>query len=204
MAGQPKPDVDGDPEQTADPNVVPSLAQFTTAGYQRGRPWVVEALWMMAQWLILSSWFPGSIQRRILLRSFGARIGRGVTIKPGVRVKFPWRLTIGDHSWIGENAWIDNLAMVQIGADCCISQGAYLCTGSHDWQAEHFDLIVKPITLHDYSWVAASATIGPGVTIGTGAVLGLGGVATKDLEPWGVYGGSPATWIKKRRMRFLG
>ena len=177
---------------------LPNLANYSALQLERGRSAAYEALWMITQWLFVQSWLPGSSHRRILLKAFGARIGRGVIIKPRVRIKFPWRLAIGDHSWIGEDVWIDNLAEVAIGSNVCISQAAYLCTGSHDWASPNFDLIVKPITLKDGSWIAANSTVGPGVTVEAGAVLGLGSTASKDLEPWSIYSGSPAVFIKKR------
>lgn len=124
-----------------------------------------------------------------------------MVIKPGVRVKLPWRLEIGDHSWIGEHVWIDNLAAVSIGADCCVSQGVYLCTGSHDWSAPGFDLVLKPIILEDGSWAAAKSVIGPGVRMKTGAVLTLGAVATADLDAWTLYKGAPAAPAGRREVR---
>jgi putative colanic acid biosynthesis acetyltransferase WcaF len=93
-----------------------------------------------------------------------------VIIKPGVRVKYPWRLSIGDNSWLGEDCWIDNLAQVSIGANACISQGAYLCTGNHDWSDPAFGLVVKSIVVGDAAWIAAKALIAPGVSLGEGAV----------------------------------
>lgn len=156
---------------------------------------------MITQGLFVSSWLPGSAHRRVLLKAFGARIGVGVVIKPKVRIKFPWRLEIGDHSWIGEDAWIDNLGPVTIGSNACISQGAYICTGSHDWSSPTFDLIVKPITIGDGAWVATKSTVGPGVTVGEGAVLGLGSTTSKDLEPWCVYSGAPAEFVRKRILK---
>jgi putative colanic acid biosynthesis acetyltransferase WcaF len=134
----------------------------------------------------------------MLLRLFGAHIGKGVDIKPGVRVKFPWRLTVGEYTWIGEDVWIDNLANVTIGSHCCISQAAYLCTGSHDWANSGFDLIINPIDVGNQSWIAARAVVGPGVSIGEGSVLALGSVATRDLAPWSINGGTPAAMIKAR------
>jgi putative colanic acid biosynthesis acetyltransferase WcaF len=109
-----------------------------------------------------------------------------VVIKPRVNVKFPWRLEIGDHSWIGEGAWIENLAPVVIGSHVCVSQGAYLCTGSHDWSRVTFDLVTKPIRIDDSAWICAKAVIAPGVTVGKGAVVGLGAVATADVPEWRV------------------
>jgi putative colanic acid biosynthesis acetyltransferase WcaF len=166
-------------------------------------PWV-EALWLMAQCLLLRSQVPGSAHRRMLLRLFGARIGKGVTIKPGVRVKFPWRLTIGDHSWIGEDVWIDNLAEVSIGANCCLSQAVYLCTGNHDWTTVSFNLRTAPIRIDDGSWIAARAIVAPGVTVGAGSVLSIGGVATRDLNAWSINAGNPAKQIGPRIERPAG
>ncbi|MCC7278843.1 MAG: colanic acid biosynthesis acetyltransferase WcaF [Chromatiaceae bacterium] len=177
------------------------LDGYSTRSFSRGHGLWVEALWLLGQALLLASWVPGSWQRRLILRAFGARIGRGVVIKPGVRVKFPWRLRIGDHSWIGERVWIDNLATVEIGSNCVISQNAYLCTGSHDWSVDSFDLVVKPIRIEDEVWVAARACVGPGVTIGRGVVLALGAVATRDLAPGWVYRGNPAVPLKPREAR---
>ncbi len=177
---------------------VPDLGAYTPRDFTRGRPALVELAWIFLQALFVSSALPGSWHRRFLLTLFGAEIGRKVVLKPGVRVKFPWRLTVGENSWIGEHAWIDNLAPVTIGNDCCVSQGAYLCTGSHDWTAPGFELITRPITLEPGAWVAAKAVVGPGVTIGRGAVLGLGSVATRDLDAWTVYAGVPATTIRQR------
>ena len=181
-----------------DPLPVPDLGAYAPRGFTRGRPALVELAWMLVQALLVSSHVPGSWHRRLLLGLFGAQIGGGVVLKPGIRVKFPWRLSIGDNSWIGEQAWIDNLAPVTIGRDCCVSQGVYLCTGSHDWSVPGFDLITNAITLEPGAWIAAKAVVGPGVTIGRGAVLGLGSTATQDLQPWTIYAGIPAKAVKQR------
>jgi putative colanic acid biosynthesis acetyltransferase WcaF len=158
------------------PNTV-RLGSYENGWFTRGRSKIVEALWLCVDALLVSSWVPGSWHRRLVLRLFGARIGRRVSIKPRVRVKFPWRLVVGDDSWLGECVWIDNLERVEIGSNCCLSQGAHLCTGSHDWTRPGFDLIVKPIRIEDGAWIAARAAVGPGVTVGKGGVLGLGSVA---------------------------
>lgn len=139
--------------------------------------------------------------RRLLLTAFGAKIGRNVILKPGIRVKFPWKLRVGDFCWIGEDVWIDNLVEVEIGEHCCVSQGAYLCTGSHNWASEQFDLILGPIKLGPKAWIAAAAVIGPGVTAGEGSVLTLGSVANSDLEPWTIYSGVPAVATRRRALR---
>jgi len=175
------------------------LDTYTTEGFQRGRPAWIEAIWLLVQPLLLSSPLPGSRLRIFVLRLFGARIGQNVTIKPGVMVKFPWRLEIGNHSWIGERVWFDNLADIRIGSHCCLSQGAYLCTGSHDWSRDSFNLITKPIVVHDQAWLAARSIVGPGVSVGPGAVLSLGSIATRNLAAWKIHEGSPAIPIKARR-----
>jgi putative colanic acid biosynthesis acetyltransferase WcaF len=177
------------------------LDHYNTGSFTRGRSALVEALWLVTQALFVRSQLPGSRHRRVLLRAFGARVGAGVVIKPGVRVKFPWRLTIGDHAWLGEDVWIDNLANVSIGAHACISQGAYLCTGNHDWTSERFTLAAAPITIGDHAWVAAKAVVAPGVTMGEGAVLALGSVAIGHPDAWSIYAGNPAVRVCARRCR---
>lgn len=174
------------------------LDRFDNHAFERGRPRWVEALWLVVQALMIESWIPGSGVRIRLLKVFGARIGQGVKIKPHVRVKFPWRLEIGDHSWIGEEAWIDNLAPVKIGSSCCLSQGVYLCTGSHNWASERFDLITSPIVIEDSAWLCARTSIGPGVRVCEGAVLTMGSVATEDLSQWQIHSGAPAKPIRAR------
>lgn len=176
------------------------LDTYNNSGFDRGRPLWVEVLWLIVQAMFVNSWLPGSLHRVWLLRLFGARLGQGVVIKPYVRVKFPWKLVVGDHTWIGEGVWIDNLGEVFFGNHVCISQGAYLCTGSHNWSSKQFDLTVRPIEIHDHAWVAARAAVAPGVCINEGAALALGSVATSDLAAWHVYCGCPAVLSRKREI----
>lgn len=176
------------------------LANYDRSSYEPGRGGVIRALWYAANVLILRNPFViGSGVKASVLRCFGARIGRGVVIKPGVNVKFPWHLAVGDHSWIGEGVWIDNLAPTRIGSHVCISQGAYLCTGSHDWSDPRFSLIVKPIVIEDGVWVCARATILPGVTLARESVITAGAVVCTDTEPATIYRGNPAQRYKARR-----
>jgi putative colanic acid biosynthesis acetyltransferase WcaF len=177
------------------------LDRYNTGSFERGRSAAVEALWLVTQALFVRSQLPGSFHRRVLLRAFGARIGVGVVIKPGVRVKFPWRLSLGDHAWLGEDVWIDNLSYVSIGAHACVSQGAYLCTGNHDWTSETFALATAPIAVAAHAWIAAKAVVAPGVTIGEGTVLALGSSATANLEAWHIYAGNPAVRVCARRSK---
>ena len=175
------------------------LDLYRSGQLDRGRALWIETLWLIVQLLVLAPPISSNALRCYALRLFGARIGKGVTIKPGVRVKFPWRLEIGSHCWIGEGVWLDNLAQITIGDHCCISQGAYLCTGSHNWRSLEFELIVKPITLEDGVWIAARTAVGPGVTARQGAVLSIGSVATQDLAPQQIHQGVPALPVKSRR-----
>lgn len=147
----------------------------------------VVAVWILFGEPLVKSAIPGSMFRVFLLRLFGAKIGRGVNIKPRVQVKYPWKLSIGDHSWIGENVWIDNLASVSIGNEVCISQGVYFCTGSHDWSKESFDLLVRPITISSYSWICARASIGPGAMLEEGSVVEFGCAFSGTLQSWHIF-----------------
>ena len=174
------------------------LCDFNNTWFRRGKPRIVEGMWVITSALFVASRLPGSLHRRVHLRLFGARIGKRVVIKPGVRIKFPWKISIGSDSWIGESVWIDNLDSVEIGGNCCLSQSAYICTGSHDWRSPSFDLLTKPVTIADCAWIAARACIAPGVAAGEGAVLAMGSVATSNLTPWGVYQGVPAKLVKQR------
>lgn len=133
------------------------------------------------------------------LRRFGARVGRGLVIKPMVRIKYPWKLQLGDHVWLGEHCWIDNFVTASIGSNVCISQGAYLCTGNHDWSDIHMGLAVRPITVESGAWIAAFARVGPGVTIAKGAVITLGAVQVTDARSDGIYQGNPAKLVATRR-----
>jgi len=174
------------------------LGSFDNSEFNRGRSLLGEVCWSIIQALFIDSCVPGSSYKLSMLKFFGSKIEEGVCIKPNVRIKFPWRLTVGSNSWIGEDVWIDNLAPVTIGCNCCLSQGVYLCTGSHDWCSHGFDLITKPITLSDCAWLGAFSKVAPGITIGEGAVLTMGSVAVHDLEPWTVYQGNPAIPIRRR------
>ena len=115
-----------------------------------------------------------------------------------MRIKFPWNLRIGGHCWIGEDVWIDNLACVTLGHDVCLSQGAYVCTGSHDYRQPTFDLLVKPVVIEAAAWIAARAVVLPGVTIGRGAVVAAASVVTRDVPPGVIVAGSPSRVIGQR------
>lgn len=158
-------------------------------------------LWYLTNALfLLNPLNPSSRLKVMVLRLFGARIGQGVVLKPGINVKYPWHLVLGDHAWIGEGVWLDNLAPITIGRHACVSQGAYLGTGNHDWTDPAFGLFVKPIVVEDGAWVGARATVLPGVTIRTHAVVAGGAVLSRDAEPYLIYAGNPAVAVKAREI----
>jgi len=172
------------------------LSQYNNSLYQPGST-LKLTVWYFTNLLFFKTLFPFPSSLKVkILRGFGAKIGEGVVIKPGVNIKYPWFLEIGDHCWIGEEVWIDNLASVSIGNNVCLSQGAYLLTGSHDYKKSSFDLITKPIILENGVWIGAKATVCPGVTCHSHSVLAVGSIATSDLEAYSIYQGNPA--IKKR------
>jgi len=177
----------------------PDLSRFRNDKYSHGRSLPIRLLWIACEALFLknplSVWSEG---KATLLRLFGAKIGKGVVIKPSLSIKHPWLLEVGDHCWLGEQAWIDNLAPVRIERDCCLSQGALLLTGNHNYSKVTFDFLCRPIVLKRGSWVGARAVVCPGVTIGEGAILSVGAVASHDLEPWGIYQGTPALKVRER------
>lgn len=109
-----------------------------------------------------------------------------------------WKLTIGDHVWLGEYCWIDNLDEVIIGSHVCISQGALLLTGNHDYTQSSFDYRNAPIVIEDGAWIGAKTVVCPGVTVHSHAILTVGSIATKDMEEYGIYQGNPAQLIRKR------
>ncbi len=154
-------------------------------------------------WALFAAWTPPPFHawRGFVLRLFGARVAGTARVYGSARIWFPPNLTIEEHACLGPRVSCYNQAMVVIGARATVSQGAYLCAGSHDISDPNFQLVVKPIQIGSFAWVAADAFVGPGVTMGEGAVLGARAVAFRDLDPWTVYVGNPACEIKKRIMR---
>lgn len=185
---------------TAASSQMVDLAQYDNSTFDRGAPRWKEALWLLVCAVFfqhrIAVWNAPKIR---LLRLFGAVVGKGVVIKPGVTIKFPWKFRAGDHTWIGENVWIDNLVSVMLGSHVCLSQGAMLLTGNHNFASPTFDLIVAPIQIENGAWIGAKALVCPGVTVHNCAVLTAGSVATQDLEAFGVYQGNPAV-LKARRV----
>ena len=196
---QSKTDSDPSAAVPAGPSLPVDLSRYSPGQFDRGAGPVKEGLWLVVSlFLFRLCPFSFSALKRLVLRAFGARIGQNVTIKPQVKITFPWKLAVGDHVWLGEECWLLNLDRLVIGSHVCISQRAFLCTGSHDYKRVRFDLITQPIKLEDGAWVGAGCWIGPGVTLGSHAVLTAGSVATKNLAANGIYRGNPAVLVKPR------
>ncbi len=178
------------------------LRHYDNSWYHPGRSPLWRALWFFFGLpLLRSHLIPSSGLRVRLLRMFGAEIGSGVVIKVGVNVKYPWHLVVGNDTWIGEDCWIDNLTTVRIGADCCLSQGAYLCTGNHDWSDPHFGLLIAPITMEDGSWAGARSILAPGAVLGVGSVASAGSLITGQIPEFAIFAGNPASFVKMRRIK---
>lgn len=175
------------------------LSTYNNSPYHPGGTAVKRFLWFYVNaFFFKSGLFPIYGLKRFLLKLFGGKISKAVTIKPYVNIKYPWLLQIGENTWIGENVWIDNVANVSIGKNVCLSQGAVLLTGSHNYKKSTFDLITGTIILEDGVWIGAAAIVNQGITAGSHAVLTTGSVATKNLETYSVYQGNPAMKIRTR------
>ena len=175
------------------------FSAYNNSNYNPGGNAVKRLCWYFVNTVFFKSGlFPSSGLMCLLLKAFGARVGKGVNIKPRVNIKYPWRLEIGDYSWIGENAWIDNLDDVVIGKNCCISQGAMLLCGNHNYRKRTFDLITGKIILENGVWIGAFSIVCPGVTCKSHSVLAVNSVATRTLEAYGIYQGNPAMAVKER------
>lgn len=176
------------------------LSRYNNSSYRPGPNWKIVA-WFLVNPIFLNSYLPIPVSvKRLILRVFGAKIGEGVMIKPRINIKYPWLLSVGNHVWIGEQVWIDNLVNVVIGDNACLSQGAMLLTGNHDYSSSTFDLKTAPITIEEGVWIGAKAVVCPGVKCHSHAVLTVGSVAVKDLEAYNIYQGNPAQWVRERNI----
>ena len=139
------------------------------------------SIWYLVNNLIIYSFFPSSKLRILLLKLFGATIGKKVIIHPYTNIKYPWQLEIGDYSWIGARVWIDNIANVKIGKNCCISQDVYFCTGNHNFKKEEFDLMSEDITINDNCWVGAKSVLCPGVNLKENSIIKVNTTLKKNF-----------------------
>jgi putative colanic acid biosynthesis acetyltransferase WcaF len=165
--------------------------------FRRTRPLWFEYLWMVVECLFVNnSLQPSTRIRVILLRLFGAKIGRDTLVR-NIHVKFPWKLRIGDRCWLGEGVWLHNQDELSIGADTVISQQTFITTGSHD-VTETMELVTRPVRIGRGVWVTSRCIVLAGVEIGDNAVLTPGSVATRSLAGGGVYRGNPAVFLRPR------
>ena len=175
------------------------LANYKTGGLKKSN-FIKKTLWYYINIFIFKSGlFPFYKFKSILLKLFGAKIGKNIIIKPCINIKHPWNLIIGDNVWIGENVWIDNLSLISIGNNVCISQGAMLIDGNHDYKSVNFDLMLQPIVIHNGVWICAKSIVNGGVTIGENTVLLSGSVANKSLEANSIFQGIPAIKVRDRK-----
>lgn len=175
------------------------LRSYNNHPFNPGGTALKRLLWYYTNLIFFKSgWLPFYGLKVGLLRLFGARVGERVVIKHSVNIKYPWNIAIGDDVWIGENVWFESLVMITIGCNVCVSQGAFLLAGSHNYKKATFNLIVGPIVLEDGVWIGACAIVNQGITAYSHAVLTAGSVANKDLEAYSVYQGNPAVKVRNR------
>ncbi|QQR86276.1 MAG: colanic acid biosynthesis acetyltransferase WcaF [Flavobacteriales bacterium] len=175
------------------------LSRFDNSDFSIGAGAVKYTLWYFTNALFfLNPLFPFRTPKPWLLRLFGAKVGKGVVIHPRVNIKFPWKLTIGDHCWIGQAAWLDNIDKLTLEDHVVISQGAMIIIGSHDYKKVDYPTMSKPVVLERGCWVGAGAMVLLGVRMKTHSVLAACSVATTDLEPYMIYRGNPAKPARER------
>ena len=168
-------------------------------GFELGRARWVFVFWYLLKCVFFLSAFPWPSRfKSWLLRRFGAEIGREVYWKPRINIHIPWKLKVGDFTWIGEEVCIINFAPVSIGANCCLSQRSFLCSGNHDYRSPDMRYRHAPIVLEDGVWVGAGAFVGPGVIIGTDAVITVMSLANRSLEGGWIYAGNPCQPVRRR------
>ena len=155
--------------------------------------WIVQKLFFNSSPQFMYAW------RRFLLKMFGAKIGKGVILRPSAHIQFPWKVSIGDYSWIGDEVVLYSLGEIEIGKNVVVSQKSYLCTGSHDYQQEDFPIYAQKIILEDECWLATDVFVAPGITIGKGCVIGARSSVYKDMPEGMVCMGNPAKVIKPRK-----
>ncbi|RKE26220.1 putative colanic acid biosynthesis acetyltransferase WcaF [Paraburkholderia sp. BL23I1N1] len=166
--------------------------------YRAKRGALIEIIWFVVEACVINNkLLPLSSVRVALLRLFGAKIGTGCRFVHPLRVKAPWNLEVGNHCWFGVDVWIYNQAPIHIGSNVCISQGTFLCAGSHDMSTT-MDLRVAPIVIEDGVWITSKCVVQMGVTVGRSAVVTPLSVVHRSLDPEGVYGGNPCRFIRNR------
>lgn len=161
---------------------------------------LMRSLWRIV-WLLLFRPTPRIFHpwRVLLLRLFGARLGRGVHPYPSVRIWAPWNLVMGDHSCLSNDVDCYCVDKVVIGERVTVSQYSYLCTATRDYNDPDMPLMTAPIQIGAYAWITADVFVGPGVTIGEGSVIGARSTVIHDVKPWIVVAGNPVKVIGERK-----
>ena len=177
------------------------LSQYDASPHKVGANKLKYLLWIICNAIFLKNPLNTSVAlKRFLLKVFGAKIGKGVVLKPSINVKYPWKLSIGDHCWIGEHVWLDNVEPIHIADNVCISQGALLLTGSHDHKSESFDYSCGEIIVEEGVLIGAKAIVAKGVTCKSHSILSINSVAERDLDAFTIYKGNPAIPMVKRKI----
>jgi putative colanic acid biosynthesis acetyltransferase WcaF len=175
------------------------LSTFEISWYDVGASRLKRIAWYFTNVLFfMNPLFPFVGIKPKILRWFGAEVGKRVVFHTNVNIKYPWKLSIGDYCWIGEGVWIDNLDQVSIGNHVVISQGALILGGDHNYKKTDFPTELGEIVLEDGCWIGAKAVVTRRVTVGSHALLTVGSMASKDLEPYGIYQGNPAVKVRER------
>ncbi len=181
-----------------------SPSPIDVAANRAARKWSRRELLGRAAWETLRgplfAWTPRQlwVWRRLVLRIFGARVGRRVNIHPTARIEIPWNLEINDFAAIGDRAIIYNLGRITIGKGATVSQNAHLCAGSHDFRDAAMTLMKLPIFVDESAWICADAFVGPGVHVHAGAVVGARAVAMRDVASNTIVAGNPAKVVSVR------
>ena len=178
-----------------------NLKEFKVPLDFRGRSKVIVQLW----WIVEKTLFAWSPQffygwRRFLLRSFGAKIGKNVLIRPSAKFTYPWKISIGDYTWIGEDCILYSLGNITIGKHVAVAHGVYFNTGLHDYTKESFNIDYQEVIIEDEAWITNDVYIAPGVRIGKGCVIGARSNVFKNMPEGFICYGNPANAIKKRKL----
>jgi putative colanic acid biosynthesis acetyltransferase WcaF len=162
---------------------------------------LIRALWAVVYITLFRFSPPGFFAfRRLLLRAFGAGVGRNVLVYPSVKIWLPSNLVLEESATLGPNVNVYNQGKITLGRNTIVSQGAHLCASTHDYNDKLHPLILAPIIIENDVWVCADAFVGPNVTLHEGCVVGARSVVTKRTIAFGVYGGNPAKFIKNREL----
>lgn len=175
------------------------LQKFTVPKTFRGKSKITVQLW----WIVQGTLFALSPQffygwRRFLLRSFGAKIGKGVLLRSTVKVTYPWNIEIGDYSWIGEDNVLYSLGKIKIGSNVALAHKVYINTGGHEYDKISFDIFCEPVVIEDECWLTNDVYVAPGVTIGKGSIIAARSSVLKSMPRGKICVGTPAIAIKDR------